>query len=131
MIISEEDLKNVKTQVSVTAMILQHYFELYKHNIPIAIQAYNRGQYNVDQLLQKTAEGEGITVDELLADQTNLSWIDYSWKDSNGLTYLQEVVKHVDEEQQVDGINDSYEMLYIDENGMVQTQSFQAQVKVR
>ena len=129
IIISEQDLTNTKTQISVTAIILQYYFNKYGHNIPIAIQAYNRGEPNVNALINDTANGEGISVDNLLADQTNLSLIDYAWKDKNGLTYFQEVIKHIDEDQQEDGINDVYSMLYVDENGEVQTQSFQAQLQ--
>lgn len=131
IIISEEDLKNVKTQVSVIPIILQIYFDMYDHNIPITIQAYNRGQTNVDELLRKTAQGEGLTVEELKADQNNLSWIDYAWKDENNLTYFQEVAQHISENQQRDGINDTYSMSYIDEEGNIQTVSFQAQLNVK
>ena len=131
MVITQQDLENVKTQVSVTAIVLQYYFNLYNHNIPLAIQAYNRGQPNIDELIRKTAVGEGITTQDLTADQNNLSWIGYAWTDETGLTYFQQVAKHISEAQQEDGINDAYEMAYVDNDGNVQIQTFQAQVNVK
>ena len=131
MVITQQDLENVKTQVSVTAIVLQYYFNLYNHNIPLAIQAYNRGQPNIDELIRKTAVGEGITTQDLTADQNNLSWIGYAWTDETGLTYFQQVAKHISEAQQEDGINDAYEMAYVDKDGNVQIQTFQAQVNVK
>ena len=131
IIITEADLQNIKTQVSTSAIILQFYFNMYDHNIPLAIQAYNRGQTNVDAMLRDTAQGEGVTVGDIKADQDNLSWIGYAYKDENGLTYFQEIVKHIDQEQQQDGINDQYEMAYIDQDGNVVIKTFQAQVNAK
>ena len=129
IIISEKDLENTKTQISVAAILLQYYFNKYGHNIPLAIQAYNRGETNMNELFRLTTEGEGITISDIIYDQTNLSWIKYAYKDKWNLTYFEEIIKHIDKDQQVDGINDPYSILYLDNDGNVQTQSFQGQVK--
>ena len=127
-IITEEEMLNPKTNISTAAILLQYYAKLYNYNIPLAIQAYNRGENNVNELLRKTAEGEGCTVEDLINDKTGTRWIDYSWKDENGLTYFEEVAKHIDENQLVDGMNDEYTISHI-VDGEVVTESIQAQLQ--
>ena len=131
IIISQEDLKNTKTQVSEICILMRYFLDKYDNNIGLAIQAYNRGEVNVNQLLAKTAEGEGTTVDAIVSDKDNFSWIDYSWKDENGLTYLEEVAKHVSDREAETGLNEPYEIKYIDADGNVQTTSIQFQLQTQ
>ena len=111
MVITEENLKNKKTSISTAAIILRYYLDLYNQNIPLAIQAYNRGETNMNALIEKTCAAEGISREELINNPSNLSWIKYAWKDENGLTYFEEVIKHLNSDQLDYGINDIYEAL--------------------
>lgn len=92
--ISRSDLKNPYTNISVGTLILNYSIKHMNYHISAGLQAYNFGLYNMDTVLNKTAEETGISKEELLADQSNTSFTDYtniiSVGDSN---YLSNVVR--------------------------------------
>lgn len=92
--ISRSDLKNPYTNISIGTLILNYSIKHMNYHISAGLQAYNFGLYNMDTVLNKTAEETGVSKEELLADQSNTSFTDYtdiiSVGDSN---YLSNVVR--------------------------------------
>ena len=126
-VISQDEMLDPQTNVEIAAMALQNFGRMYNFNIPLTIQAYNRGPTNVDEMLVKTAEGEGCTVQDIIDNKDSTVWIDYAWKDPNGLTYFEEVAKHLDADQMENGLNDEYTMQHI-VDGKIVTEAIQASV---
>ena len=111
IIVSQTDLKNKYTNVATGANILQVYGRKYFPNVLWAIQAYNNGETNVDKWLKEIANERGITVEDVLnlsAEET-LELIDkYGIRDASGNVYVFQVLKHLDAEEAIDGINQPY-----------------------
>ncbi len=76
-LITPEDLLNPKTNISVGCIILRYSFEKMHYNIPAAIQCYNFGVGNMLTVLEETANEQGCSVEDLLEDQDNVSFLDY------------------------------------------------------
>lgn len=75
--ITEQDLMNPRTNISVGCILLQYSFERMNHNIPAAIQCYNFGTSNMNKVLDAAAFDNGMTREELLSEQNNLCWLEY------------------------------------------------------
>lgn len=118
--ITEKDLENPKTNISIGCILLQYSFEKMQHNIAAAIQCYNFGTKNMNIVLDATAYATGLSVDEILSDQNNLTWLEYRnvipGKDGEygDREYLEHVFRFIPE----DKLDDIY-INYIDENGEV------------
>ena len=95
-IITREDLQNKVTNISVACVILRHCLEKMDYNILASIQAYNLGWPNMNTVLKTTSENTGLSVDELLSDQTNTEFTNYTYivncGDSN---YVSNVVRYL------------------------------------
>lgn len=116
--ITEKDLENPKTNISVGCILLQYSFERMEHNIPAAIQCYNFGTNNMNKVLDEAAANLGISVDEILSDPTNTDWLPYrdiiNVGDKN---YLEHVIRYIPKQEEGVWVN------YIDENGDIQQNS--------
>ena len=75
-LISEEDLKNPKTNISIACVILRYSFDAMNHNLIAAIQAYNFGVNGMTKVLEETARKQNTTVEAILSDQNNLSFLE-------------------------------------------------------
>lgn len=95
-VITREDLQNKVTNISVACVILRHCLEKMDYNILASIQAYNLGWPNMNTVLKTTSENTGLSVDELLSDQTNTEFTNYTYivncGDSN---YVSNVVRYL------------------------------------
>ena len=95
-VITREDLQNKVTNISVACVILRHCLEKMDYNILASIQAYNLGWPNMKSVLKTTSENTGLSVDELLSDQTNTEFTNYTYivncGDSN---YVSNVVRYL------------------------------------
>lgn len=113
--ITEKDLDNPKTNISVGCILLQYSFEKMEHNIPAAIQCYNFGTGNMNTVLEEAANNLGITVDELISDQTNTDWLPYrDIIDVGDKNYLEHCLRYITNPEEEIWMN------YIDENGNVE-----------
>lgn len=113
--ITEKDLENPKTNISVGCIILQYSYEKMHHNIPLAIQCYNFGTGNMEKVLEEAALNLGISVDEILDDPTNTDWLEYrDIIDVGDKNYLEHVIRYVPNPE------DEIWMNYIDEDGNIQ-----------
>lgn len=92
--ITEENIKDLDTNVKISAMILRNCMEKYDYNIPIAIQAYNMGCGNVSYALKACANKEGINEESILRNQSSKNWLDYRILiDSGDQKYLEHVLR--------------------------------------
>lgn len=77
-VITREDLNNKVTNISVACVILRYCLEQMDFNVLAAIQAYNLGCPNMDKVMAETSRNVGISVDDLLSDQTNTEFTNYT-----------------------------------------------------
>ena len=128
IIITREDLKNKKTNLAVGAIILQYSLAYFDYNIPLGIQAYNNGIGGVNKIIDAASKNTGMSEEEI-KDTMEPVWMDYTdvveFGDKN---YFENVVKHIDEDQQDSKINDVYSVQYM-EDGELQTNEVQFKLR--
>lgn len=79
IVITEEDLKNPEVSILAANIIIRYCLEKMHYNIPAAIQMYNLGYGNMMyKVLPETSKQTGLSIDELLSDQTNLEFMKYT-----------------------------------------------------
>lgn len=111
--ITEKDLENPKTNLSVGCILLQYSFEKMQHNMPAAIQCYNFGTGNMNNVLEEAAKNLGISFDELISDQTNMDWLPYrDIIDVGDKNYLEHCLRYIPEDEEI-------WMNYIDKDGNI------------
>ena len=99
--ISRNDLNipenNIKIGVFIFKELLEDY---YNYNIPLAIQAYNYGPGNINNLLEIESSVTGKSVKELIDDKTNVDFINYTNNISQGdPNYLKNVLSYLDDKK--------------------------------
>lgn len=77
-VITREDLKNKITNISVGCVILKYSIEEMNNHIAAGIQCYNFGTGNMMSVLAFTSEDTGLSIDEILSDQSNVSFMNYT-----------------------------------------------------
>lgn len=116
--ITRTDLNNPKTNISVGCIILKKSCEYMNYHISAGIQCYNFGTGNMEKVLNATAKAEGLSRDELLADQTNLDFTNYTnIIDVGDPSYLQNVIRYIQNPE------NGFSIKYIDEFGEIQEES--------
>ena len=108
VIVTRKDMQNKKTQAYVIGINLQHYCRLFNNNILIALNAYNNGYQRTMDAITRYAEDKGITVQDVIDNRADIGWLEYVVHDEHGLTYDEEVGKHINADQLADGINDPW-----------------------
>lgn len=127
-IITEADLSNYKTNISVGAIILQYSLSRFNYNIPLGIQAYNNGTGAVNKIIEETSRMTGKTKEEIIASKEPL-WLNYTYVIEEGdKIYFQNVVKHIDEDQEESKLNDVYSIQYVD-NDEIKTEEVQYKLR--
>ena len=116
--ISKEDLLNPKTNISIGCIILRYSFDQMDHNMTAAIQAYNFGVENMKKVLNAAANDKGCTVDDLLRNQSDTSFLDYRDVISVGdPNYVEHTLRYLQDPKEEISIR------YIDEFGEPQETS--------
>lgn len=96
--ITQEDLKNPKTNMSIGCVLLRKSAEYMNYHIMAALQCYNLGFGNMDKIFAKIQDETGQTKEEILSDQTNLSFYEYTSILGQGdPNYLSNVFQFIDE----------------------------------
>ncbi|MCH5167721.1 MAG: transglycosylase SLT domain-containing protein [Erysipelotrichales bacterium] len=114
-LISEEDLMNPKTNISIACIILRYSFDRMDHNMMASIQAYNFGVNNMMKVLEETARQNNTTVEALLSDQNNTEFLNYRNIISVGdPKYVENVLRYLQNPEE--GIS----IRYMDSNGEMQ-----------
>lgn len=94
--ITENDLKNKKTAISIGTALLANCMSDYDFNIPLAIQEYNLGRDGIRSVAHETARKEGYTSNSVFYDQTNLDFTKYTEITNNGdPEYVKNVVRYL------------------------------------
>lgn len=75
--VTNENIKDIDTNIRLGAMILRNCLEYYDYNIPLAIQAYNFGIGNVDEVIAYCSTSNNQSSDEIINDSTNNKWLEY------------------------------------------------------
>ena len=113
-IITRDDLKNPRTNIAVGAILLQTSFKKFDYNMGLGIQAYNNGITAVNRIIKETAVNTHKTREEIIANKTGIEWMDYTYIiESGDPYYFANVVKHINESQQISKLNDVYSVKYI------------------
>lgn len=116
--ISQEDLKNPKTNISIGCIILRYCFDQMEHNIIVAIQAYNFGVNNMNKVLDAAAADRGCTRSDILRNQTDTSYLNYrNIIDVGDPLYVENTLRFLQDP------NEPIFIKYIDDNGEIQKSS--------
>lgn len=100
-VITKEDILNPITNISVGICMLRTSIAYMDNNIPAGIQCYNFGKGAMDDVIEKYAMEHGMTRDEVLADTTNIDYLNYtdvkpdSYGDHN---YVSNVTMYLDDD---------------------------------
>ena len=116
--ISRTEIKNPITNISVGTLLLEYSIKHMNYHIGAGIQCYNFGIGNMNKLLEETTKQTGMTGDEILSDQSNTSFMDYTDIISVGdANYLPNVVRY--------NLEGEYSINELLENGEIVTHSVQ------
>jgi hypothetical protein len=127
-VITEADLSNYKTNISVGAIILQYSLSCFNYNISLGIQAYNNGTGAVNKIIEETSRMTGKTKEEIIASKEPI-WLNYTYVIEKGdKIYFQNVVKHINGDQEESKLNDVYSIQYVD-NDEVKTEEVQYKLR--
>ena len=96
--ITQEDLKNPKTNMSIGCVLLRKSAEYMNYHIMATLQCYNLGFGNMDKIFARIQEETGQSKEEILSDQTNLIFYEYTSILGQGdPNYLSNVFQFIDE----------------------------------
>lgn len=77
--ISKNRLNEPEINITFAILILRQSIKEMHYNIPAGIQGYNYGYPKMEIILKAAASDQGITMDELLEDNTNISFMNYTY----------------------------------------------------
>ena len=93
---TEENLKDIDTNIKVGTIILRNCLDRYNYNIPLAVQAYNFGQGNVDYALGIYCDSKNISEDKIIDDSSNNSWLECrDYVDEGDSKYIEHVFSYI------------------------------------
>lgn len=83
--------------MSIGCVILRNSAEAMDYHIMAALQCFNLGIGNMDKIFDKIEEETGQTKEEILSDQSNISFYDYTYVPGEGdPEYLSNVFQFID-----------------------------------
>ncbi len=82
--ITEKDLENPYTNISIGCVLLRKSAEYMNYHVLAAVQCYNLGKGNMDKILELVAAETGLTREEILADQENITFYQYTYTVNKG-----------------------------------------------
>ena len=94
---TEESLKDAKTNIRCGVAILASYYQTYSKNNPfVALACYNQGPGTVKGFLRMAARDNGVSVDDILENPLDLSFLPYMHNSSIGDPYyIENVIRYV------------------------------------
>ena len=111
-VITREDLTNPFTNISVATIYYRSVLNKYANNNPIAaIELYNKGPGNFNEIIDTTMNKTGLTRDQILSDVENPVFVDYSYVcDAGDPNYVPNVLQY---------LNCDMIVTFVDENGEI------------
>ena len=90
--ITEENLKDLDTNIKIGAMFLRECLEAENYNIPLAVQAYNFGQGNINKVLNNCYENS----EEIRNNPLNNIWLDHrAFLNIGDAQYIEHVFRYL------------------------------------
>lgn len=100
--ISRNDLLDPRINIMMGCAITRKSAEMVNYHILAGVQCYNLGAGNMETVLAETARNTGQDVRDILSDQTNTTFVDYTHIPGVGdKDYLSHVFQFLDEEGSV------------------------------
>lgn len=100
--VDDNNIKDIDTNIRLGAMILRECLEYYDYNIPLAIQAYNFGMGNVDEVLAYCTTSSNISSDTIINQPSNNSWTKFrSYIDVGDSEYLEHVFSYLGDSKKI------------------------------
>lgn len=92
-----DDLKDPYNNIMCGASLLSYYYNKYcGHNLFAALVCYNQGPGTVNNVIKDTAQDYNVTVENILSDSSNLSFIDKVHELKSGDPYyIEHVMQYV------------------------------------
>lgn len=75
--VTEDNLKDIETNIQIGSMILRNYLENNNYNIPLTLQTYNFGPGNMQKVLNACSSLEQENIKDMRNTPTNNSWLKY------------------------------------------------------
>ena len=101
--ITRENIRDLDTNIKISAMILRNCLEYYNYNIPMGLQAYNMGCGSVEKVVERCSSSEGLTEDTIINTQTNNEWTKYRRIiDTGDPEYLEHVLSYLENGQNIE-----------------------------
>lgn len=75
--ITKAELENRQTNINVGADLIQYCLKEFDYNILLGLQAYNNGINAVKNTLEYTSSKTGVSVEDIMNDPTNTTWMTY------------------------------------------------------
>lgn len=76
-IISMENACDLEKNIKMTFMLLQNKLKKYNGNIYVTIQSYNYGDGAMNYILEKYAQEQNITKEDVLSNYSDIGWLKY------------------------------------------------------
>lgn len=91
--ITPEKIQDLEQNIRIGCSIFQECLQVMDYNIIAAIQCYNMGQGNMDDILNAYAYDTGKTKDEILSNPNDIGWLDYRYiPDAGDPEYVERVL---------------------------------------
>ncbi len=74
LLITDENIRDLDTNIKIGAMLLQYALEYNNYNIPLGIQTYNFGTTNIDTVLNSCEQISGISTAQMKNDMNENEW---------------------------------------------------------
>ena len=75
--VTEDNLKDIESNIQIGSMILRGYIENNNYNIPLALQTYNFGPGNMQKVLNTCSSLENENIKDMRNNPTNNAWLKY------------------------------------------------------
>ena len=75
--ITPENLQDLETNIQIGTMLLRNCLEENNYNIPLALQTYNLGPGNMNQVLSTCSALENISEEDMINNPANTNWLNY------------------------------------------------------
>lgn len=96
--ISRQDILDPKINIRTGCWLLRKSAEMVNYHILAGVQCYNLGAGNMETVLAETARNTGQDVKDILSDQTNTTFVEYTHIPGVGdKDYLSHVFQYLDE----------------------------------
>jgi len=73
--VTKDKIEDCDTNIKIGCMILQDTIRAKDYNILAGVLSYNMGGSNVNKILKKHAETNGLSYDEIIHNQNNCDWV--------------------------------------------------------